>query len=227
MFKRIQNRIVYCTINLVNGKIYIGKDKFNIKTYYGSGTLLLLAIKKYGKKVFQKNIIDYCSSDQEMENKEIYYIKLYDSLAPIGYNMTLGGTGGDIITNNPNKEKILQHRKLLYKTGKLVVWNKGKTGINSKLTSRKQRNAKLGKKQKTSICIHCGVKASIANIKHFHNENCFKRPNIDVQQQILKRKHKKHKVHKKLKRFKCKICKKIVIKSHLVQFHNDNCKYKT
>ena len=40
--------IIYKTTNLVNGKIYIGQDSNNNPNYYGSGTLLHKAIKKYG-----------------------------------------------------------------------------------------------------------------------------------------------------------------------------------
>ena len=40
--------IVYKTTNLINGKIYIGKDMKNNPNYLGSGTILRRAIKKYG-----------------------------------------------------------------------------------------------------------------------------------------------------------------------------------
>jgi hypothetical protein len=32
--------IIYKTTNLVNGKFYIGKDKYNNKDYIGSGKIL-------------------------------------------------------------------------------------------------------------------------------------------------------------------------------------------
>ena len=46
--------IVYKTINLVNNKFYIGKhrqtiDPHQFDGYYGSGTQIQRAIKKYGK----------------------------------------------------------------------------------------------------------------------------------------------------------------------------------
>lgn len=41
---------VYQTINLINGKKYIGKHKSNVfdESYKGSGVYLSRAIKKYG-----------------------------------------------------------------------------------------------------------------------------------------------------------------------------------
>ena len=47
--------IVYKTINLVNNKFYIGKhnqkiDPYQFDGYYGSGSQIINAVKKYGKE---------------------------------------------------------------------------------------------------------------------------------------------------------------------------------
>ena len=53
---------VYITTNLINGKRYIGRCKFDTtrpnawKTYLGSGVALKLAVKKYGRQNFKKVI---------------------------------------------------------------------------------------------------------------------------------------------------------------------------
>ena len=47
--------IIYKTTNTINGKIYIGQDKNNNPSYYGSGKILQKAIKKYGKESYPKN----------------------------------------------------------------------------------------------------------------------------------------------------------------------------
>jgi hypothetical protein len=46
--------IIYKTTNSINGKIYIGKAKFNDPNYLGSGILLAKAIKKYKRESFIK-----------------------------------------------------------------------------------------------------------------------------------------------------------------------------
>ena len=43
--------IVYKTINLVNGKIYVGQDLHNNPKYIGSGLILKNSIKNMEKKI--------------------------------------------------------------------------------------------------------------------------------------------------------------------------------
>jgi hypothetical protein len=49
--------IIYKTTNLINGKIYIGKDKHNNDNYIGSGKILKQAIAKYGRNNFVKEVM--------------------------------------------------------------------------------------------------------------------------------------------------------------------------
>lgn len=103
--------VIYKTTNLVNGKIYIGKDSKNDPKYYGSGLVLNQAIKKYGIENFQKEILEYCDSKENLNNREKYWIKFYNSTdRAIGYNLTDGGDGGDLIKYLDNKEEINKKR---------------------------------------------------------------------------------------------------------------------
>ena len=43
--------IIYKTTNLVNGKIYVGQTTRDDENYIGSGSVLLQAVKKYGRKI--------------------------------------------------------------------------------------------------------------------------------------------------------------------------------
>lgn len=106
--------VIYKITNKINGKIYIGKcgkdnDNFLKSNYYGSGTIITDAIKKYGVENFDREIIEEVhNSDRKLENeREIYWIDKLDARNPeIGYNITKGGDGGDIFSGNPRREEI-------------------------------------------------------------------------------------------------------------------------
>ena len=99
--------IIYKTTNTLNGKIYIGKDTNNNPNYLGSGVILKNAIKKYGIQNFKKEILENCNTIEDLNKREKYWIKQYNTLnKQIGYNISLGGDGGDLFSNNPNKENI-------------------------------------------------------------------------------------------------------------------------
>lgn len=99
--------IIYKTTNLVNGKIYIGQDKYNNPNYLGSGKILKLAFQKHGSENFKKEIIEECESKEVLNEREKFWIAYYNSTdRSVGYNIALGGNGGDLISNHPNKEEI-------------------------------------------------------------------------------------------------------------------------
>ena len=108
---------VYITTNLINNKQYVGKhinESIN-DNYLGSGQILNKAINKYSKNNFKREILEICSSEEELNEKEIYWIVEKNTLHPNGYNLTSGGTGGDTFTCNPNKEKIRKNRSAAIK----------------------------------------------------------------------------------------------------------------
>ncbi len=88
--------IVYKITNLINNKIYIGQDRKNNPLYYGSGKAIINAIKKYGKENFIKEILSICENEEDMNEKEMYWIETLNSRdRKIGYNISIGGKEGD------------------------------------------------------------------------------------------------------------------------------------
>lgn len=101
--------VIYKITNQVNSKIYIGQDKHNNPVYLGSGKILHLAFQKHGIENFNKEIIEECESKEHLDEREKYWINFYNSTdRNIGYNIALGGEGGDTITNHPDKDLIRQ-----------------------------------------------------------------------------------------------------------------------
>lgn len=89
--------IIYKTINLINGKFYVGKDEKNNPNYLGSGINLQKAIKKYGKENFLKEILEVCSTREELIEREKYWIR-ETKAQEVGYNIADGGWGGNTYT---------------------------------------------------------------------------------------------------------------------------------
>lgn len=110
---------IYKTTNTINGKIYIGQSKFNPDEnpeYLGSGFLLKRAVECYGKENFKKEIIEECNSQEQLCERERYWIAtLKSNNRIVGYNICEGGTWGDNWTNNPRKEEL---RELFKKRSK-------------------------------------------------------------------------------------------------------------
>jgi group I intron endonuclease len=105
--------VIYKITNLINNKIYVGKDVQRQPSYYCSGIAIKNAIQKYGKDNFVREILeDNLESKEILSIREKYWIsKLRSNTKEIGYNLTAGGEGGDTYTNNPNLDKIKEKFK--------------------------------------------------------------------------------------------------------------------
>lgn len=99
----IENGIIYKYTNLINGKVYIGqttqtlqkRDKKHM-SQIKDDTYFHRALKKYGRENFSLEIIEDNIPFSRLDEREKYYIKIYDSLAITGkgYNLTIGGKWG-------------------------------------------------------------------------------------------------------------------------------------
>jgi hypothetical protein len=88
--------IIYKTTNTVNEKIYVGAHSTDVLEdgYLGSGHRLTLAVEKYGREKFKREILHFFNTPQEMFAKEkeivnVDFLKRHDV-----YNIVEGGFGG-------------------------------------------------------------------------------------------------------------------------------------
>lgn len=138
-------RIVYCTKNLVNEKMYIGQHTTpNMDDgYLGSGKLLLQAVKKYGRHSFETRFLCFCETQEDLDKAEIFWIAHFETIK-MGYNI-LGG--GKIDCTMEVRDSANSTRRDKINSGQIAPWNKGKTGIYSKETLGKMSKSRLGTKQ--------------------------------------------------------------------------------
>lgn len=100
----MKRHYLYLTTCIVNGKKYIGQhithhktvDKMLNDKYLGSGVVLHHAIKKYGKKAFDKDIIAVYNNQSDVDKAEIKYIEDNHVLEnkDVWYNRAPGGQYG-------------------------------------------------------------------------------------------------------------------------------------
>lgn len=144
--------------------------------YLGSGKILKIAIKKYGKANFRKEIIAICDSTQEAYALEKELVNDEFVIRDDTYNLVGGGSispdftlerkqqykkifTGRIYNKKPKKEKILKGN---------ARWWKGK---NQSVESNNKRSESHKKIEKIE-CPHCKKKCDPGNSKRFHFDNC-------------------------------------------------------
>lgn len=112
---------VYKYTNLINDKIYIGQTKYSLEerakkdgiNYKGS-KYFYRAIQKYGWDKFVPEILKDNLTQEEANEWEEYYIKLFDSINPlIGYNIRSGGNNSEL--SEEAKQIISEKAKNRYK----------------------------------------------------------------------------------------------------------------
>lgn len=99
--KKNDNSGIYCIINKVNGKRYVGqtydvnyrwrRHKNDLKCNCHSNQHLQNAWNKYGEDNFDFTVLEMCPL-KDLDEKEIYWINFYDCFNN-GYNLAEGGLG--------------------------------------------------------------------------------------------------------------------------------------
>lgn len=92
--------IIYKIKNKINGKIYIGQTLFTlekrIKEHSRNSSCcpaIKNAIKKYGIDNFEIKVLINCNTQEELDSRENFCIRIFNSLAPNGYNLKFEGKG--------------------------------------------------------------------------------------------------------------------------------------
>jgi group I intron endonuclease len=140
--------IIYMVTNIINNKKYIGADAKNNPKYFGSGIKIKLAIKKYGKNNFKKEILEECNLD-ELYVREEYWINYYNAVKSSEfYNLSEGGKGGNKLKN---QESLNKWKENLFDITEINKKRKNKTyeeiyGNKADEEKNKRKNSLIGKK---------------------------------------------------------------------------------
>ncbi len=111
--------VIYLLTNIINGKKYVGQTSRELSVRINehfrdtqSELPIHKAIRKYGEHNFTVDTLAHCSSQDELDKVEGFYIKELGTMVPNGYNLTPGGDSGR--TGYTHTEQFKQLRSKEY-----------------------------------------------------------------------------------------------------------------
>jgi len=94
------NGIIYYVYHIESGKGYVGRHcrddlyaRFHAHSRPRVKTHLAHSIRKYGEESFKVVLLDRGVTDEELNDKEIFWIEELSTLHPNGFNLLPGGQG--------------------------------------------------------------------------------------------------------------------------------------
>lgn len=202
----MQNELIsgiYCIENITTNKKYIGQavdinDRWKkhirgLNNGYHDNDYLQNAWNKYGKDDFKFYVLEYCK-EEELDEKEIYYIELYNAMnREYGYNLKSGGQNGGSRYSDESRKKMSNSHKELCKNKEnieklrqnaLNIWSneeykQSRSGENhpmygkhlSEEVRKKISNANKGKPKPPRSKQHCEAISKSKLGKESHNKN--------------------------------------------------------
>lgn len=169
------NFCIYKITNKLNNKCYIGKTN-NFKRRWINHVdfcksqnpkknnrcpKLYRAMRKYGIENFSIELIENQISDQEINNREIFWIESLKTIEN-GYNCVSGGQGGDTFTNNPRKDELRKIFSNNFKGRKHTIESKLKMSENRK----GNKNPQFGKPSWNKGLVHTESHRKNLSINH-------------------------------------------------------------
>lgn len=170
--------LIYKVTNQINQKSYIGKTELSLNirknnhlsdTRRGCEFAFHRALRKYGEENFVWEVIENAIEDKtQLNDKERYYIALYKSFGPQGYNMSEGGEGQTgWIPSDKTRAKWSGQRK-----GK-TPWNKGLIKNKKVLTKEEQVARKADANRRRSEALK-GIKTWNTGMKDVYGRTIYK-----------------------------------------------------
>lgn len=147
----VVNGTIYMLKNKVNGKIYIGQTTrelssriYEHKRCRKSNSHLSSAIMKYGFDNFEVITLDTATTIQELNEKEYNYIKQYNSTdKTIGYNIEQGGRNS--LISDETKDKMSKSRTGIKQSAE---WIANKTSSKGSIEALKYGRPKTDEQKK-------------------------------------------------------------------------------
>lgn len=208
---------VYLITNKITKQQYVGDRTCYCDVlediYLGSGVAIKLALKEYGKRNFEKQILEIFPSRKEAFDSQSKYIQKYNTLKPNGYNIS--PKGGCYCEESVSEETKQQIRKTLLgrsrsEETKALIKKNTKIGMDSKEVKEKIRNSKLGKTQSPE-----SIENRISQLRGKIRPSFSDTWKINLSNSAKKRKKKQ-----------CIYCNRYIDPVNYSKYHGEKCKQK-
>jgi group I intron endonuclease len=153
---------IYKIVNVINNKIYVGSAKnfkvrwnkhiSSLKNNHHHNILLKRAFDKYGIDNLKFEIIEVISDFTILKQKEQYYLDTLYPFGDNGYNISVNSTGGDNLSQNPNRDVIVKNMSKIIKLTHKNRSEERKKEISFNLLGKKNPNWRGGTSKSTCIC---------------------------------------------------------------------------
>lgn len=196
---------IYKIENLTNGKVYVGQSvhiEKRFSEHCRSDSLIGQAIQKEGKQNFSFSILEECPLE-ELDYKEQYYIKQYNSIAPKGYNITTGGSShnqnfkkysketlNNIIQDIKNTDLSFSEISKKYSLDKSMIYYLNRGDYHTIENEHYPLRFVKDFSKQHNFCIDCGKEISLdakrcINCDHIKQQHC-ERPSREVLKDMIR-----------------------------------------
>ena len=167
---------IYLITDTTNNMKYVGQHHYHIEgqldpNYHGSGHIIRQIYKKR-PETLKEEYIKTCYSEEEMNSGEQYYIKLFKTLYPNGYNLTEGGDGGILCEETRRKISKSHKGKTLSEEHRIKIGNanKGKPAPNKGIPTSDETKKKISNANKGKPAPNKGIPMSDEQKKKMRND---------------------------------------------------------
>ena len=142
--------LIYKIENMINGKVYIGQTikslnkriscyKQHVKKKNKNNQYIIRAMRKYGFENFKFIVIDKTENQEQLDEKEIMWIKIYNSTVKgIGYNLEKGGNGSGKMADE-TRQKLSKTNKGKFAGEKNPFFGKKHSEETKKIMKEKRK----------------------------------------------------------------------------------------
>lgn len=146
---------IYKYTNIIDGKIYIGQTRKSLEeraengNNYKGSTHFYNAIQRYGWENFKGEILEEVETVEEANDREKYYISLYNSTnQDVGYNITSGGWNCEFAEETKRTISLMAKERYKDKTKNPMYGKKHSKEALKKMSDKKSgtNNPMYGKR---------------------------------------------------------------------------------